>query len=65
MKSHKLNRTDDQIEAEVLAKRDDPSAWEKLPFVPPSGSLRPDWMLRNKPSVHDQHVPATAPQSRK
>jgi len=48
MKSHKLTSTDDQIEADVLAKRDDLSAWEALPFVPPSRSQRPDWMLRNK-----------------
>ena len=40
--------TDDQIEAEVLATRNDPSAWELLPPVPPSSSPRPAWMLRRK-----------------
>ena len=49
MRSRKKARpTDDQIEAEVLAKRGDPSAWEVLPFVPASSSSRPAWMLRNK-----------------
>jgi hypothetical protein len=48
MKSRKVRPTDDQIEAEVLAKRGDPSAWEVLPFVPASTSPRPAWMLRNK-----------------
>jgi len=41
MKSRKPRPTDDQIEAEVLAKRGDPSAWEPLPFVPASTSPRP------------------------
>ena len=40
--------TDDQIEAEVLAKRNDPSAWEVLPFVSASSSPRPAWMTRNR-----------------
>src|SRR5438876_4055916 len=48
MKSRKLRPTDDQIEAEMLAKRDDPSAWEALPFVPASKSPRPSWMMRRK-----------------
>lgn len=48
MKSRKARLTDDQIEAEVLAKRDDPSDWEALPFVPASTSPRPAWMLRSK-----------------
>jgi hypothetical protein len=39
---------DDRIEAEVLAKRGDPSAWEELPAVPPSSSPRPAWMLRSR-----------------
>jgi len=48
MSSRKPRFTDDQIEAEVLAKLDDSSAWEPLPFVPPSNSPRPAWMLRTK-----------------
>ncbi|MEA2163950.1 MAG: hypothetical protein QOK37_2077 [Thermoanaerobaculia bacterium] len=48
MKSRKARLSDDQIEAEVLASLDDPSAWEALPFVPASNSPRPAWMLRNK-----------------
>lgn len=48
MKSRKQTLTDDQIEAEVLRTREDPSAWEPLPFVPASKSPRPAWMLRNK-----------------
>ena len=48
MKSHKQTLTDDQIEAEVLATRGDPSAWESLAFVPPSTSPRPAWMMRHK-----------------
>jgi hypothetical protein len=49
MRSRKKTRpTDDQIEAEVLAKRSDPSAWEALPPVPPASSPRPAWMLRSK-----------------
>jgi hypothetical protein len=49
MRSRKKARpTDDQIEAEVLAKRIDPAAWEVLPFVPASSSPRPAWMLRSK-----------------
>lgn len=41
-RAHKLNRSDDQIEADVLARRDDLSAWEALPLVPLSKSRRPD-----------------------
>src|SRR5438034_11513290 len=48
MKSRKLRPTDDQIEAEMLAKRNNPSAWEASPFVPASKSPRPAWMLRSK-----------------
>lgn len=48
MKTRKPKATDDQIEAEVLAKRDDSSAWEALPLVPASTSPRPAWMLRSK-----------------
>ena len=49
MKSPKKPQpSDDQIEAEVLARRSDPSAWEVLPFVPASSSPRPAWMQRNR-----------------
>ncbi len=48
MKPRKARASDEQIEAEVLAKRDDPTAWEALPFVPASSSPRPAWMLRKK-----------------
>jgi hypothetical protein len=48
LKPRKPKPTDDQIEAEALAKRDDPAAWETLPFVPASESPRPGWMLRNR-----------------
>src|SRR5829696_1535146 len=44
----KAQPTDDQIEAEVLARRGDSQAWEVLPFVPASSSPRPEWMLRRK-----------------
>ena len=48
MKTRKAKPTDDQIEAEVLAKRGDSSAWEGLPLVSPSTSPRSAWMLRSK-----------------
>ena len=48
MKTRKSKLTDDQIEAEVLARRNDSSAWEVLPLVPASSSPRPAWMLRSK-----------------
>src|SRR5258706_13508180 len=48
MKLRKSKSKDDRIEAEVLAKRADSSAWEALPFVPVSKSPRPAWMLRSK-----------------
>lgn len=48
MKSRKKKATDDEIEADVLATRDDPTVWEAMPFVPPSRSPRPSWMLRNR-----------------
>jgi hypothetical protein len=35
---------DDQIEAEVIADLDDPSAWEEPIFVPPSKSALPEWV---------------------
>ena len=40
--------TDDEIEADVLAKISDRNAWEPLEFVPPSRSPRPAWMLRGR-----------------
>lgn len=48
MTSRTPKRTDDEIEAEFLATRDDPSAWEVLPLVPPSRSPRPEWATREK-----------------
>jgi hypothetical protein len=48
MKRLKKKQTDDEIEAEVLATRIDPSRWDPLPAVPPSRSPRPDWMLRKR-----------------
>jgi hypothetical protein len=48
MRSRTQHLNDDQIEAEVLATRDDPSAWELLTPVPPATSPRPAWMLRRK-----------------
>jgi hypothetical protein len=40
MKSPAKKLTDDEIEAEVLATRDDPTAWKPMAFVPPSRSPR-------------------------
>lgn len=48
MRSHGRHLSDDEIEAEVLATRDDPAAWELVAVVPPSASPRPAWMLRRK-----------------
>lgn len=48
MKDQKQKQTDDEIEAEVLGKLRDASAWEVLPSVPASSSPRPDWALREK-----------------
>jgi hypothetical protein len=45
-KTRKL--TDDEIEVEVLATRDDPSAWEALPVVPSAASQRPQWAVRER-----------------
>jgi hypothetical protein len=39
---------DDQIEAEVLAELDDPSAWEEPIFVPPSKSPLPKWVTAER-----------------
>ena len=51
MKSRKPKFTDDQIEEDALAKRGDSSSWETLPFVPPSRSPRPEWMLRSSTTL--------------
>ncbi len=48
MKNRKLKQSDDEIEAEVLRTRDDPSAWEVLPPVPPSNAPLPDWAVQAK-----------------
>lgn len=44
MTSRKQKLLDDQIEAEILADLDDPSAWEEPIFVPPSRSPLPEWV---------------------
>src|SRR5207248_1336655 len=45
MTSRKRKLLDDQIEAEVLADLNDPSAWGEPIYVPPSKSPRPDWLV--------------------
>ena len=45
MSSRKRKLTDDQIEAEVLADLEDPSAWDEPIYVPPSKSPRPAWVV--------------------
>jgi|GEM_PF-3453279 len=44
MTSRKRRLTDDEIEAEVLADLDDPSAWDEPIYVPPSKSPLPEWV---------------------
>ncbi|MEA2414110.1 MAG: hypothetical protein QOI58_767 [Thermoanaerobaculia bacterium] len=44
MTSRKRKLTDDEIEAEVLADLDDPSAWDAPIYVPPSKSPLPEWV---------------------
>jgi hypothetical protein len=44
MTSRKRKLTDDEIEAEVLAKLDDASVWEEPIYVPPSKSPLPEWV---------------------
>jgi hypothetical protein len=39
---------DYQIEAEVIADLDDPSAWEEPIFVPPSTSPLPEWVTAGR-----------------
>jgi len=48
MTSRKRKLTDDEIEAEVIAELDDPSAWEEPIFVPPSKSPLPEWVTRGR-----------------
>ena len=45
MTSRKRKLLDDQIEAEVLADLNDPSAWGEPIYVPPSTSPRPEWLV--------------------
>jgi hypothetical protein len=40
--SRKRKLLDDQIEAEIIADLDDPTAWEEPIFVPPSKSPLPE-----------------------
>jgi hypothetical protein len=44
MTSRKQKLLDDQIEAEVIADLDDPSAWDEAIYVPPSKSPLPEWV---------------------
>jgi hypothetical protein len=44
MTSRKRKLTDDEIEAEVLADLDDPSAWEEPILVPASKAPLPEWV---------------------
>ena len=44
MTSRKRKLTDDEIEAQVIADLDDPSAWDEPIYVPPSKSPRPAWV---------------------
>jgi len=45
MTSRKRKLTDDEIEAEILADLNDPSAWKAPIYVPPSKSPRPAWLV--------------------
>lgn len=44
MTSRKRKLTDDEIEAEVIAELDDPSAWDEAIYVPASKRTRPAWV---------------------
>jgi hypothetical protein len=44
MTLRKRRFTDDEIEAQVLADLNDPSAWDEAIYVPPSNSPRPAWV---------------------
>jgi hypothetical protein len=48
MTSRKRKLLDDQIEAEVIADLNDPSAWEEPIFVPPSTSPLPEWVTAGR-----------------
>jgi len=41
-------QSDNEIEAKVLATRDDPALWEFLPTVTPSSSPRPESAIREE-----------------
>jgi hypothetical protein len=60
MRSRKRELADDQIEAKVLSKRNDASAWEALEPVSASTSQRPAWMLsKQEPLARQSDAPAT------
>lgn len=48
MSSRKRKLTDDEIEAQVIADLDDPSAWDEPIYVPPSKSPRPAWVVQGR-----------------
>lgn len=48
MTSRKRKLTDDEIEAQVIADLDDPSAWGDPIYVPPSKSPRPAWVVMGR-----------------
>lgn len=48
MTSRKRKLTDDEIEAQVLADLEDPSAWDEPIYGPPSKSPRPTWVVRGR-----------------
>ena len=43
--TRKKKLTDDEIEAEVIADLEDPSAWDEPIYVPPAKSPRPAWVV--------------------
>lgn len=45
MTTRKRKLTDDEIEAQVIADLEDPSAWDEPIYVPPSKSPRPAWVV--------------------
>jgi hypothetical protein len=48
MTERKRKMTDDEIEADVLSKLDDPSAWEAPIYVAPLRTPRPEWVTRGR-----------------